>query len=156
MKKILTPTVIVFLITLLFAGGCSSPQPLTPAKITIYLKVIEINGEKHLEMYDSYDITNAVVDTLTTDVWPKDKVIWVPLDGGGIKKIKKIGPEKKGKIIDKDARKMLFSKKFKLKIPKDAPIPSAKEKYDIVFEDKDGTTWPIDPYLRIPPEDPTP
>jgi len=156
MKKILTlPTVIVFLITILFAGGCSSPVPLEYKEVTIYLKAIKENGENHLEMYDSNDPTIVVVDTLVTDVMPGTKVIWTPVDDdSGIEILKKIGPEKPDKIITKDAEKISGTKKLKLKIPKKAPIPSKKEKYDIVIVDEDGNTWPpIDPYLEIPDED---
>jgi len=157
MKKILTlPKAIVLLIAILLTGGCAKPQSLDKDVVEIYLRVVEINGAKHLQLYDSNDTTHVVVDTLTTDVWPKDKVYWVPLDGGGVEQLKKISPKKPGKIIKRDAEKVPKSKKFKLKIPRKAPIPSPKEKYDIVFIDKDGNTWPIDPYLRIPPEDPNP
>lgn len=152
MKKILTlPTVLVFLITILFAGGCSSDEPKNSKEVYIYLmKAFEQNGKMHLKLYDSNDPDSVVVDTLVTDVQPGTKVIWMLVEDSGIKKLKKIGPKKAGIILDNDAKRILFTKKLKLKIPDDAPIPGEREKYDIVFVDKDGNTWPIDPYLRIP------
>ena len=160
MKKILTLlTGIVFLITILIAGGCKSAgdndQPiLLRGEVTIYLmEAFEKNGKKHLRMYDSNNPDIIVVDTLETLVKPGTKVIWVALDESGIEKLKKIGPKQRGDIIRKDAAGFLytlFTKKKKLKIPDNAPIPSEREKYDIKFKYKDGKTWTIDPYLKIP------
>ena len=174
MKKILTHlTGIVFLITILIAGGCGSAtendsqtftDPTVPKvptvttdqtvpdevdTVTIYLvKAFEENGKKHLKMFDSNDPNIVVVDTLlVTDVKPGTKVIWTFLEGSGIEKLKKIGPEKTDAIIIRDAKKILFKKDFQLKIPNSAK--PGQEKYDIVFEDEDGNTVPIDPYLRI-------
>jgi hypothetical protein len=154
MKKILTLlTGIVFLIAILIAGACRSDEPKGPKEVYIYLmKASEQNGTMHLKMYDSNDTTIVIVDTLVTDVQPGTKVIWTFVKDSGIKKVEKIGPKNGSgnKIIKRDATRILFTKKFKLKIPKDAPIPSEREKYDIVFVDKGGNTWKIDPYLRIP------
>ena len=155
MKKILTHlTGIVFLITILAAGGCNpegnNDKPTRDLKkVTIYLMIaFEENGVKHLKMFDSNDPNNVVVDTLlVTDVKPGTKVIWTFLEGSGIEKLKKIGPKKYDKIIIRDAKKILFKKDFKLKIPRSAK--PGQEKYDIEFEDEDGNTVPIDPYLRI-------
>ncbi len=41
-------------------------------------------------------------------------------------------------------------KKYQYRVPRNAPEPSEKEKYDIVFLDKDGNPYKIDPYLRLP------
>jgi hypothetical protein len=60
----------------------------------------------------------------------------------------RIGPKKKGDIIDKDAEKISGTKKLKLDIPKDAT--EGKERYDIEFFDKDSILHIVDPYLRIP------
>ena len=156
MKKILSlPTVIVFLITFLVAGGCGSPLERdncvikNTKRVKIYLKAIVQNGEKHLQMYDSNDTTKLVVDDLETCVMPGMKVIWKRAKNSGIKKITKIGPKNAGKIIIKDATRVLFTKKFKLKIPKKAPY-NTEEKYDIDFLDKDSKPHSIDPYLKIP------
>ena len=160
MKKILTLlTGIVLLITVLAVGGCKSATTNDDSnrsndskdlkKVTIYLMIaFEENGKKHLKMFDSNDPNIVVVDTLlVTDVKPGTKVIWTFLEGSGIEKLKKIGPEKTDAIIIRDAKKILFKKDFQLKIPNSAK--PGQEKYDIVFEDEDGNTVPIDPYLRI-------
>ncbi len=161
MKKILILlTGIVFIITILVAGACSNGKtPIGLAKeeiikdstrVTIYLKAIEIGGEKHLQMYDSNKPDDKVVDTLSTWVVPGTKVIWKLDQNSGIKKINKIGSSKEVRNIFKnDARKRFLSKGFKLKLSDD--IDGEEEKYDIEITDTDGTPWPpIDPYLRIP------
>ena len=168
MKKNLTHlTGIVFLITILVAGGCSNPaddngkeetpQEVAgldeiPKKVTIYLKAIKIKGEKHLEMYDSNNPDIVVVDSLVTLVNPGDTVVWEIISYWRMKKITKIGRPTKGEIIDKDAEPIPDSKNFSLIIPEDAPVPSEKEKYDIEFKGWFGKIWPIDPYLKIPPQ----
>ena len=158
MKKILTHlTGIVFLITILVAGGCSpegNNGALTkgPKKVTIKLKVKKRNGKKHLKMYDSNKPDNKVVDSLETLVMPGDTVVWEPRRFlGRIKKIEKIGPESEGDIINIDAEQIPGTNNFRLIIPNDAPIPSEREKYDIIFKDRHDSTHTIDPYLRIPP-----
>ena len=150
MKKILTLLAgIVFLITILLAGACSSARDNDFKRVIIYLQAHETNGEKHLKMYDSNDKTIVVDDTLHTEVRPGTIVIWKLVKDSGIEKAEKIGPKKAGKIIIKDATRVLFTKKFKLKIPKKAPY-NTEEKYDIDFLDKDSKPHSIDPYLKIP------
>ena len=161
MKKNLTfLTGIVFLITILVAGGCESEtedDPKVPLRgeVTIYLmKAFEDDSGKHLKMYDSNYPDSIVVDTLETLVEPGTKVFWVVLNDSGIKKLKKISPKDgPGKIITGDATGFLytlFTKKKKLNIPDNAPKPCEREGYDIMFKYKDGKTWKIDPYLKIP------
>ena len=148
MKKNLTfLTGIVLLITFLVSGACNSAKENDFKRVIIYLQAHETNGGKHLKMYDSNDKTIVVVDTLHTEVRPGTKVIWKLVKDSGIEKVEKIGPKNPGEIIIKDATRILFTKKFKLKIPKKAT--SGEEKYDIKFKDMDGNTVPIDPYLRI-------
>jgi len=154
MKKILTlPTVTLFLVAILFAGGCKPESPSTrgPKKITIKLKAVEINGEMHLKMSDSNG-KKGVIDTLETLVIPGDSVIWKLKLFSGIEKIDTISPKTAGKIMNKKAENIPGTKRFGLKIPDNAPMPSQREKYNIVFKDRDGHQWPIDPYLRIPKE----
>lgn len=150
-KKLIFLTGIVLLITVLAAGACNrDAKPSDSETVKIYLKATTINGKKHLKMYDSNDRSVVVIDSLhIANVEPGDEVIWKLKWFSGVKKVKEIGPGKPGKIIDKNAEIIPGSKKFKLKIPDNAPRDS-KEKYDIIFEDKDGNTWHIDPYLRIP------
>jgi len=150
MKKILILlTGIVFIITILVAGACSPAKNNDFKRVIIYLQAHETNGEKHLKMYDSNGTTIVVVDTLHTEVRPGTKVIWKLVKDSGIKKAEKIGPKNQGKIIINDATRILFTKRFKLKIPKNAPW-NTEEKYDIDFLDKDSKPHSIDPYLKIP------
>ena len=155
MKKILILlTGIVFVITILAAGGCSPASNHDPSKgleeVTIYLKVDEKDGEMRLKMYDSNKPDSIVVDDLYTDVKDSTKVIWALADQSGIRRIKKIGPKKPGgQIIIEDASGIFLTKKKKLKIP-DNQTPGNEEAYYIKFKDTDGNTWTIDPYLRIP------
>ena len=150
MKKILAHlTGIVFLITILVAGGCSRSKDNDFRRVIIYLQAHETKEGKHLKMYDSNDTTIVVVDTLHTEVRPGTKVIWKLVKDRGIEKAEKIGPKNPGKIIIEDATRILFTKKFKLKIPRNAPC-NTEEKYDIDFLDKDSIHRSIDPYVRIP------
>ena len=165
MKKILTHlTGIVFLFAILIAGGCSQDsgsRPIGNNKVEIYCKAFVENGVLKFEMSDSKDDTKVVakltkddnkklVANHITNVEPGNKVIWIWTDDSVIKKFVKIGPPIPGEIITGNAKRILFSKKLKLKIPRNAPIPSEKEKYDIEFKDKDGKLHKIDPYLKIP------
>ena len=166
MKKILTfLTGIVFVITILVAGSCSQKPGVSPGedkgKVEIHCKAVEINGEMQFEMWDSNDNTKVVAKLCTddntklvaddsTDVEPGTKVVWMWVQESEIQKFEKIGPQAPGQIITGNAKKILFTQRFSLKIPKKAPKPSEKEAYDIKFVDKDGKTWTIDPYLKIP------
>ncbi len=156
MKKTLTfLTGILLLITILVAGfkpandNDDSNVSQDSKKVEIHCKAYVKDGVMHFEMYDSNNPT-IVGDNITTDVEPGTKVTWIWLPDSEIQEFVKIGPKKTGPIMTGNAEKVLGTKKLQLKIPKKAPIPSAKEKYDIVFKDKDGNIHPIDPYLRIP------
>jgi len=162
MKKNLTfLTGIVFLITILVAGGCESEtedDPKVPLRgeVTIYLmKAFEDDSGKHLKMYDSNYPDSIVVDTLETLVEPGTKVFWVVLNDSGIKKLKKISPKDgNGNIMHRDASGFfytLFTGKKKHIVPNNAPKPSDKEEYLIKFKYKDNKTKTVDPYLKIPP-----
>jgi len=160
MKKILTlPTVIVFLLTILFAGGCQNDteQSALPAvengsiTVTIYMKAKKIDGEKHLRMYNSYDRDKKVDDKLVTEVPPGATVIWKRTWFSGIKKIEKIGSKSgEGNIFKEDAKQIPNSKTFKIEIPADAS-PGEEEEYDIDFLDRGDNPHSIDPYIRIRP-----
>jgi hypothetical protein len=150
MKKNLTLlTGIVFLITILLAGACSPAKGKEPKKVKIYVQAYEKDGKMHLKMYDSNDPSIVVIDTLHTKVWPGTKVIWKLVKDSGIKKLEKIGPKAPGRVINKDAKKIPGTKKFQFKIPDNAP-DNTEDKYDIKFTDKNGDSYTIDPYLRIP------
>lgn len=158
MKKNLSIlTGIILVLMILISGACNKQggedYPEDSNKVTIYYKVIMVGKEMHLEMYNSYNKSFKVVDSLWTEVKPKMKVIWEPLDNSGIKKVKRIGPSKQNpKIFKTDAHKVFLSKKFKFRIPREAK--QGEDKYDIKFEAIEGGEWTIDPHLIIPDETP--
>jgi hypothetical protein len=153
-KNLIFPTVTLFVIAILFAGGCKSavPGPYdNPKKVIIYLKAVRIDGKKHLEMSDSNNPDSTVIDSLATIVNPGDTVVWEITSFRRIKKIEKIGRKTPGQIINKDAEQIPDTKKYKLVVPADAPYDT-KEKYDIKFKGWVSKSTTIDPYLRIPKE----
>ncbi len=148
-------TGIVFIITILIASG-STPavDPDKPCenlkKVEIFLKVYIEDGEKHLELYDSNDPDNIVIDDLYTVVEPGTKVVWRRAKDSGIRCIKKVSPIDPGEIFTGDARTILLKKRFRTRIPEGEVKPNKKEKYIIVFLDKkDKEETAIDPYLRV-------
>ena len=148
-------TGIVFIITMLIASG-SSPivDPDKPIenikKVEIFLKVFIKDGEKHLEMYDSNNPDNIVIDDLYTVVEPGTKVVWRRAKDSGIRSIRKVNPIDPGEIFTRDARTILLYKRFRTRIPEGEIKRDKKEKYIIVFLDKkDKEEIPIDPYLRV-------
>ena len=156
MKKTLAfLTGILFLITILVTGfkpandNYDTIVSQNEKKVEIYCKAYVKDGVLHFEMYDSNNPT-IVGDNITTDVEPGTKVTWTWLPDSEVQEFVKIGPKKAGPIMTGNAKKVPGTKKLQLKVPKKAKIPSPKEKYDIVFKDKDGNIHPIDPYLRIP------
>lgn len=154
MKKILPLlTGIVFLFTILFAGGCS-PSEVPPATedlsvVRIYVKAVKINGENHLEMYDSNN-TKRIIDDLYTDVTDGTEVYWVLTDDSGLKKIKRIRPkESNDHIMTKKAKGIFIFTGYKKHVVPVNQTPGDEEGYYIKVKDEDGKKWEIDPYLRI-------
>ena len=161
MKKILTlQTGIVFLITILIAGGCSNGNKLdNTTKVEIYVKAKEQDGRMHLEMYNEKHPDKKEIDTLTTDVRPGYTVIWKHAHKSKIKKVNHIRPlnliKENGKIFSKEAEEVESKSLYTYEIPSTAK--PGKEKYEIIFKDKNDDFWCIDPYLRIPDDrDPVP
>ena len=165
MKKNLTfLTGIVFLITILVAGGCNQgtkqngstdkedvmPTFNNDSTVEVYLKATEHNdGRKHLQMYNGKDSLNPVIDSLTTVAPPGFTVVWKKAHQSGIKKVDNIRPiEDDGKIFRNGVNEIGVMSLHSLKIPINAD--SGTVKYEIVFTDKDDETWCIDPYLKIP------
>ena len=149
MKKIFTlSTGIVFLITILIAGGCKSAKDNKAKKVEIYLSSVEVNGEIHLYMKDSNG--NEATDSLRTEVKAGGTVIWRIERPGGIKKIDGIYSKGERNIFKKDPSKIFLSKRFRLKLSDDA---EGEEKYSIEYYLEDNTKKTIDPFLRIPPID---
>ena len=156
MKKAITYlTGIVFISTILIASGYTQAvDPDKPSenlkKVKIFLKVYIKDGEKHLEMYDSNNPDNIVIDDLYTDVEPGTKVVWRRAKDSGIRSIRKVSPIDPGVIFTGDARTILFYKRFRTRIPEGEVKRDKKEKYIIVFLDKkDKEETPIDPYIRV-------
>jgi hypothetical protein len=166
MKKILSHlTGIVFLITILFTGGCGSKtnrngSVCTEAnyeKVTIIAKIYEVDDQKLLLLYDP-----DKPDCITSDVChvagvcPNTEVFWEVADDSGIEKFIEISPVNPG-IIMKEPASKISDKKFSLKVPSISPSQFSKEqpiieKYRIVFVSKGGETITRDPYLKIPPD----
>jgi len=155
MKKILSHlTVIVLSIAILTAGGCKPAVDSDhPPKATIYLKASE--GMKLL-LSDTKDGPGTDAKTYYTKVGPGTRVVWRRADNSGIKSIVRVGTkDNKGVIFPGDAKTILFSKRRRITVPADAPVPNGKDKvideeYEIVWKhkksNKETTT---DPYLRI-------
>lgn len=158
MKKILTHlTGIVFLITILIAGGCGpakDPQRLDHLEeVTIYVKAVIIKGENHLEMYDSNDPTIVVVDTLHTKVKDGTKVFWKLADSSGLKKVRKVVPKNSnGNIMPGPATGFWFFTKYKKHKVPDDQTPGDEQEYLIEVKDEENNEWGIDPHLKIPDE----
>ncbi len=160
MKKILTLlTGIVFLITILAAGGCRNGNKQNEAILVendstrvVYLKDTLIDGRMHLEMYNEKHPDKKEIDTLTTDVRPGYTVIWKHAHKSKIKKVNHIRPlnliKENGKIFSKEAEEVESKSLYTYEIPSTAK--PGKEKYEIIFKDKNDDFWCIDPYLRIP------
>jgi hypothetical protein len=158
MKKIFTlSTGIVFLISILIAGGCNPTKYPRPKRVIIYLKAIGEKGKKQLDMSDSNG--QHAIDSLTTDVQPGTIVIWKREWAGKITKIDSIYPTippsglSQGVIFTSNPRKRSIGQGYKYIVPDDAKAGRAPEKYKIEFTHKDSTKTLIDPFLRIPPID---
>ena len=163
-KNLTTLTGIVLFIAILAAGGCDKGSKkgksttdvnnkIQLIDVTIYLEAINDNGNYHLKMYNSYDQNNPEIDDLITEVKPGTIVTWDLVNNSGISEIMRIIPlTKKGKIMKKDAKPVPETNKHEYKVPSNAPVPSEKEKYLILFKDMDGHPHLIDPYLKIPKE----
>jgi hypothetical protein len=166
MKKIFTlSTGIVFLITILIAGGCdpSKGHKATNTqennknvandgtkRVIIYIRSIRQDGVIHLTMFDSNG--KIAIDSLITDVQPGGTVIWKLERASGIKNIDKIyATTGEHNIFKKDPAKRFLSKGYKLKVPDDAK--EGEEEYAIDYILENNTKVTIDPYLRIPPVD---
>jgi len=160
MKKIFTlSTGIVFLISILIAGGCNLTKYPRPKRVIIYLKAIGGKGKKQLDMRDSNG--QQAIDSLTTDVQPGTIVIWKREWAGKIKKIDSIYPDippsgiRKGIIFTSNPGKRSIGQGYIFIVPGDAETGRLPEKYKIEFTHKDNTKTLIDPFLRIPPIDST-
>jgi len=165
MKKILTHlTGIVFLITILIAGGfTSADNPCEPTEypeiVTIYLKAYEVDGEMKLKMYDSKNEKPIVAEDHVAEVGPETRVVWRRANESGIRTIKKAGPKESeiGPIFPGDATTILLNKRRRIRVPDNAPVPSRgeegiRQEYEIKFKDKKyNREWTTDPYLEIPP-----
>ena len=161
MKKILTLlTGIVFLITILAAGGCNKgpKQKVDPVadndstKVDIYLKAVSIDGNMHLEMYDSKKEGCVVIDGLVTVVYPGYTVTWKKAHESNINKVEDIRPiDDFGNIFDNLNKETDPESLWTLEIPGTAEPDTVKYEIDFTVMNDMDTTYTIDPYLRIPP-----
>lgn len=166
MKKILTHlTGIVFLITILAAGGCNSNNQQNdqtaegttpeqeidkPAEVYIYLKAVTINKNIHLEMSDTKKPDCVAIDGLITVVIPGDTVIWREAPNSNIDKIIEIRPMKNDENLFRNGVETIeVDSIWTLRIP-DIVKPDTV-KYEIKFTVKHKKdTITIDPYLKLP------
>ena len=162
MKKILTHlTGIVFLFAILVAGGCDNgpaptsapPQPaLDLDKVTIFVKAVKLNGDWHLEMYDSNYPNKTVIDDLETIVELDTRIVWRRADDSGIKKFRAISPVAPLDIMKDDATTILLNKRKRYTVVDPVADRTKAQKYIIVFVTKeDNQENKIDPYLKFPP-----
>ncbi len=131
----------------------SAPPGVDSTKVDIYLRAVEINGEMHLEMYDTKKPGCVVIDGLITDVDTGYTVTWNKAPDSKIRRIDTILPIKDSKrLFGEGAKQDRDSELWKLKIPGYATPDTVK--YEIHFEAvkyKDSIHI-IDPYLRVPIE----
>lgn len=151
MKKIFTLlTGILLLVAILIAGGChrltNAENKKGPKDVTIHLKSVKKNGEKHLKLSDSNG--NVAIDHLITNVIPGTTVIWKPTIFSRIDNIERIYSSKGKIIFVNDAKRQGSGNVFKLKVP-DVVAPGTMEEYIILYTSKDGSRVEIDPYIRI-------
>ena len=120
--------------------------------VIIYLKAIEIDGEKHLEMYDSNDPTITVVDNLETFVRDSTVVYWVLAPSSGLRKINWVKPkESGGNILPGGATGLWLLNKYKKHVVPDGQEFDDIQAYKIKVKDENNESWEIDPHLKIPP-----
>ncbi|HCT85634.1 MAG: hypothetical protein A2X05_11810 [Bacteroidetes bacterium GWE2_41_25] len=150
-KQLLLSARIAIMAAILISGACTraNGQNRTkeaPEKVAIYLRSIEIKKEKHLLMFDSNG--NFATDSLKTIIRAGGSVFWELDPSSGIKKIERIYPSRARKIFTEDAKKQVFGKGFKLKVPDNIP-ENTEEEYIIEYIDQDNLNVKIDPYIRI-------
>ena len=135
-------------------------KDLINSKVIIYLRAVEVNGDKYLYMYDSNG--NSSIGDLKspkdfkTNVKPGSEVFWELERHGGIKKILLIKSSHENGNIFKDvpaAIPFTSGKAFYLKLQNDI---EGEEKYSIEVRFKDNTEKLFDPFLRLPPVDTVP
>lgn len=169
MKK--TPphlTGIVILIAILVACGCGSrnsqigeetgqnnstkdaPERDDPTKVDIFLKAVEINGEMHLEMYDTKKPGCIVIDGLITDVDSGYTVTWRRAQHSSIDRIEDIRAiDDDRNLFGEGIEEIEAESLWKLEI---GDVEPDTVKYEIFFRVRNGvdSIYSIDPYLRVP------
>jgi hypothetical protein len=166
-KNLILLTGIVFLITILAAGGCGnnkkndSPKEEIPnnspkvkddsTKVDIYLKAVLIDGSMHLEMYDSRKHPCPAIDGLITVVYPGYTVTWKKAAESNINQVEDIRLKTDdGKLFGNEVQEIKAKSLWTLEIPATAKPDTIKYEIDFnVTGDKD-TTYTIDPYIKIP------
>ncbi|MCK5101538.1 MAG: hypothetical protein KAR17_01945 [Cyclobacteriaceae bacterium] len=170
-KNLVLLTGIVFVITILLAGGCGSGNKqelvadvenestteeskediLTDStKVKIYLKDSLIDGRMHLEMYEERDSCRRVINDLVTYVYPGYTVKWRKASKSNINKVEFINiKEVYGTEFSDSVR--LVGDSHQLEIPCDAKTGIIIYEIHFTVKDHKDTIYIIDPYLRIPP-----
>lgn len=137
---------------ILIAGACKSAKEKREEKtVEIYIRLSEDKiGDKYLELKDP--INNWVHASIcTTIVDTGDIVKWILNPNSKISRISKIrGKKDDGKMFKKVPRKMLFSKKIRLKILDDTKRGEKAEYYIEYKISDDPNKYNIDPMLRVP------
>ena len=175
-KNVILLKGIVFLITFLIATGCNSgkkqndstPEATDPAqeatKVDIYLKDSLINGTMHLFMYDSKKLKECgVIDDHLIVVKGGYTVKWKNAQESNIDEIMHIravgadttffGAVPEIDITEVDTIEAFRKGIYKLVLPDSIPLDTLV-KYEIIFTvEEEDTTYIIDPYLKIPPQE---
>jgi len=167
-KNLAFLTGIVFVLTILLAGGCgnttkqsdsekeengSAEEANEPTTVDIFLKAVEIDGSWHLEMYDSKHDDCPAIDGLITEVNPEDTVYWEKAPASQIREVTLIrlmtdDYTLDGNIVEKiedKARDELWT----LIIPEIDETETIKYEIHFTVVGNDRDTIIIDPYLKI-------
>lgn len=153
MKKIHTKLAGLMLLSVaLLTSACSSAddtgkpfQELT--NVVIHCKAIEMNGDLNFEIYDAKQ-KGIPPEDFVTIVAPGTRVTWKWDKDSDIRKFEKIWPEKPGKIMPGDAKRVPFTRHLRIEVPGDAT--EGEQKYLIKFPGLDGNPKTVDPYLKLP------
>jgi hypothetical protein len=123
--------------------------------VKIFLRSIVHSKTESLALFDSN--RNGDINGLITDVKPSDTIIWKLDCCSGIKSITSIHSSSKEAhtVFIREPKKRFLCKEFKLKLELAEEKEERKEKYTIECILCDDTPLIIDPYIRVPPPDPT-
>ena len=172
-KNLVLLTGIVFVLTILLAGGCkfgekkegtepaeNSSEPVedvsaTEAKdsteVSVYLRdTTQVDGTVHLQMYNEKHPDKKVIDDLETVVYPGYTVIFSKAQGSKIDEVTNVRTvEEDVDIFSED--EIRDQEYYRIEINHNAD--TGRFKYEISFIVKGlKDTIIIDPFLKIPPQ----